>query len=236
MEQIKFCMTKFLSLIDNGKFFIQPMRWLYVFFGCLSFVPVLLVLYFLYDSGISNLLRYAEGWEKFSGYLFFFIYVIFTIVSAILMFFFWMNRSRKVMQVANEGDQIVAMPVWAHYVQSVLESIGVCTFMLPPMGAVLFFLWGLVSGFKYVSHTFEFSDYLKTLLIGLLILAFFVLICFLISYIIILLAHYIGESIRVRAQIANDVRDLGDIHRAVTILREAEETAVETTDETDTVE
>ena len=222
MNQIKFFMSKFLSLIDSGRFFIHPMRWLYVVFACLSFVPALFILYYMYDTGIDGILRYTEGWIKFSGYLFCFIYALFVIVTAILMFYYWMNRSHKVAHIVNEGDQIVAMPVWAHMVQSIIESSGVYIAMIPPMGATLFYLWGVITGFKYIEPYAETDDIVKMLLLGLLILVIFIFICLLLSYIVILLAHYIGESIRVRAQIANDVRDLGDIHRAATLLREAE--------------
>ena len=226
MNQIKFCMTKFLSLIDSGKFFIHPMRWLYVLFACLSFVPAFLILYVVYDTEISRIFRYADGWEKFSAYFFFIIFIIFVIVTAILMFYYWMNRSHKVAHIVNEGDQIVAMPVWAHFVQSILESWGVYIAIIPPFGTALFYVWGVVTGFKYIAPHADAGDIFKTFLIGLIGWALFTLVCLLVSYIIILIAHFIGESIRVRAQIANDVRDLGDIHRAATLIREAEETVV----------
>ena len=222
MNQIKFCMTKFLSLIDSGKFFTHPMRWLYVVFACLSFVPALLILYFMYDTGVDGILRHAKGWIKFSGYLFCFIFAVFVIVTAILMFYYWMNRSHKVAHIVNEGDQIVAMPVWAHFVQSIFESFGVYIGIIPPFGAALFYLWGVITGFKYIEPHADAGDIFKLFLLGLLALALFTFVCLFVSYIIILVAHYIGESIRVRAQIANDVRDLGDIHRAATLLREAE--------------
>ena len=228
MEQIKLCMTKFLSLIDSGKFFTRPMRWLYVVFAILSLVPTVLVLYYLYEAGVDGILGHAKGWVKFSGYLFCIVFALFVIIAGVLMFYYWMDRSRKVTQVVNEGDQIVAMPVWAHLVQSLMESWGVYVCLVPPIGAVLFYVWGLISGFQVVNGHFEFGDYVKTLFVGIVALALFIFVCFLVSYIVILLAHFIGESIRVRAQIANDVRDLGDIHRAATILREAEEKTAET--------
>jgi hypothetical protein len=221
-------MTKFLSLIDSGSFFIHPMRWLYVVFACLSFVPALVILYFMYEEGVDGVLGYTKGWIKFSGYLFCFIFAIFVIVSALLMFYYWMNRSHKVAHIINEGDQIVAMPVWAHMIQSSIESFGVYIAMIPSIGATLFYLWCVITGFKYVEPNASIGDIFILLLIGLLGLAFFIFICLLLSYIIILVAHYVGESIRVRAQIANDVRDLGDIHRAATLLREADAAAVET--------
>ena len=234
MNQIKFCMTKFLSLIDSGKFFIQPMRWLYVFFACLSFIPALYTLYWMYDKGIDGILKYAEGWVKFSGYFFCFIFAIFVIVTAILMYYYWMNRSHKVAHIVKEGDQIVAMPVWAHFVQSIFESSGVYIAIIPPLGSALFYVWGLVTGFKYIDPYGDAGDFFKILLVGLIVWALFTFICLLVSYIIILIAHFIGESIRVRAQIANDVRDLGDIHRAATLIREAEAAVVsESNEETD---
>lgn len=227
MEQIKFCMTKLLSLIDSGRFFTRPMRWLYVFFAILSLVPTVLILYYLYEEGVDSILKHMEGWAKFSGYLFCIIFALYVIVAGILMFYYWMDRSCKVTQIVNDGDQIVAMPVWAHFVQSLMESWGVYTCLVPPIGVFLLYLWGLVSGFQVVNGHFEFGDYIKTLFVGIVVLAIFIFVCFLLSYIIILLAHFIGESIRVRAQIANDVRDLGDIHRAATILRDIEAAADE---------
>ena len=125
-----------LSLIDSGKFFTRPMRWLYVFFAILSFIPTLFVLYYMYDEA-NRILMYLDGWAKYSGYLFCILFALFIIVSGLLMFYYWMNRSRKVVKIVNEGDQIVAMPIWAHLVQSLLESCGVYICLVPPMAGSL---------------------------------------------------------------------------------------------------
>lgn len=217
MEQIKLCMTKLLSWIDSGKFFIHPMRWLYIVFAYLSFVPPIAVLYFIGD--VADVLDYLGGWTKISGFLFFFFFVALVVIAALLMFQFWMNRSNKVVRVINEGDQIVAMPTVAHLLQSVGEANGVYACIVPPLGAILFYVWGILTGFKYVSYGDQFFEYF---FLGLLVLVLFIAACLIVGYILVILAHFTGESIRVRAQIANDVRDLGDIHRAATMIREAE--------------
>lgn len=223
MDQIKLFMSKLLSWIDNGKFFIHPMKWLYVVFAYLSFAQALVVIGIVYNW-VESILRYMEGWTKFSGYFLFFLFCVLVLVAGLLLYFFWMDRSKKVTRVVNEGDQIVAMPVSAHLLQSFGESYGISIAIVPSLGGVLFYLWSLLTGFTMFSPfgSIEFGDFMKYFLGGLLMLAAFIVVCLLIGYCHILLFHFISESIRCRAQIANDVRDLGDIHRAATLVNESE--------------
>ena len=215
MEQINYYLSKLLSWIDNGRFFIDPMKWIYMVFAYLSFVPPIIVFWFFYTLSDEGFFKPMSGWTKFTAYLFFFVFCIIVVFAAILMYYFWKNRCKKINHAVKVGDQIVALPLWAHWNQSLGESIGVYIGVVPPIAGVLIYLWGLITGFDYLKY---FGDnILQTIILSLIVLAVFIAIHILIGFGIVLISHFISESIKLRAQIANDVRDLGDIHRAATM-------------------
>ena len=85
------------------------------------------------------------------------------------------------------------------------------------MGAYLIlYVLALISGGG------DFEGFLIILFGGLLAIPLLCLILFLISYSIILSAHAISERLLIKAIVANNVSDLGDIHRAA-VMPEAEE-------------
>jgi hypothetical protein len=131
------------------------------------------------------------------------------------MYFFWKDRCRKMNQAVRVGDQIVALPLWAHLNQSLGESLGVYIGIVPSIGGILLYIWGLLTGFEYLD-LFG-NNIMQTIFISLLALAAFILVNIFIGFVIVLISHFISESIKISAQIANDVRDLGDIHRAATM-------------------
>ena len=213
MDSVKFLFYKLLSWIDNGKFFIKPTKWGYTFIAWLSFLlPVAtgILFYLTYDEGIF---RGAKGWDLYSLIILFIVFFIFVCVAAYLNFLFWIHRRTAINSTVKVGDQIVTIPVFAHFVQSWGESVGLLLGLLPSIAVVLIFIWQVLTGFNQMDL---FGDYLKNLFGGLICIILIVAICCFVGYCHVFLARWMGELMRLRAQIANDVRDLGDIHRAAT--------------------
>lgn len=215
MKTIRINLEKLLSWIDNGSFFISPMKWIYMVFAYLSFIPPFILVYFIFELSDEGLFKYMSGWSKFTAYLFCIIFLAVVVIAAIIMFFFWKDRCKKINQAVRVGDQIVALPLWAHLNQSIGESLGVYIGIVPSIAGILIYIWGLLTGFEYL-NMFG-NNILQTIFISLLALAAFIIANIFIGFVIVLISHFISESIKLSAQIANDVRDLGDIHRAATM-------------------
>ena len=213
MDSIKFVFYKLLSWIDNGKFFIKPSKWGYTILAWLSFLlPIAagILFYIAYNSGVFGRVK---GWDLYSLILLFIIFFIFVCVAAYLNFLFWIHRRTAINSTVKVGDQIVIIPVFAHFVQSWGESVGLLLGLLPSIAVVLIFIWQILTGFSQMNI---FDDYLKNLFGGLIYIILIVAVCCFVGYCHVFFARWIGELMRLRAQIANDVRDLGDIHRAAT--------------------
>ena len=214
MNLINYYLSKLLSWIDNGAFFIRPMKWCYNIFAVLSFIPPILLLLYYYKLADEGMFQYMEGWTRFSAYFFCFVFFIFVLFASLLMFYFWIHRRKKIDQAVRVGDQVVVFPLTAHFWQSFGESWGIYLGIVPSVGGILFFIWGLVTGFDFFSH-YD-SHFFRDFLIALVVLILFICLNIIIGFVIITFWHFISESIKMRAQVANDVRDLGDIHRAAT--------------------
>lgn len=215
MKTIGTYLEKLLGWIDNGSFFISPMKWIYTVFAYLSFIPPFLLVYFIFELSDEGLFKYMSGWSKFTAYLFCLIFLAVVVFAAFLMYYFWKNRCKKIDQAVRVGDQIVALPLWAHFNQSLGESLGVYIGIVPSIAGVLIYIWGLLTGFEYL-NMFG-NNILQTIFISLLALVAFILANILIGFVIVIVSHFISECIKLSAQIANDVRDLADIHRAATM-------------------
>ena len=205
MNQINYFLSKLLSWIDNGEFFIRPTKWAYSVLAILSFVPPLALLVFYYYLIDEGPFEYMSGWTKISAFFACILFFIFVLFAALLMFYFWMHRRKKIDQAVRVGDQVVVFPLTAHFWQSVGESWGIYWGIVPSVGGILFYIWCLVTGFDYL--TAGGGDTLKILLVSLVVLILFICLNIIIGYIIISFWHYVGESIKMRAQVANDVRD-----------------------------
>lgn len=229
MEFISSLLNRLLSQIDCGKFFIVPMRWLYILLAWINFLAPLALLYYYYQLIDSGILRFVDGWPKMMGILFCVVFFILVLALAYGNYLFWQNRCAKLDKVVSEGEEMVAIPLISDLVKSLGEIGGINMAVVGPSFVILVYLFavltgvdalGWVSGDKYVEIVFK----------GLLIVALYVVVSIVIGFLIVLLTRFLAEQIRLLVRISNDVRDLGDIHRAATMdetetENEAEETA-----------
>ena len=106
MKTIRINLERLLSWIDNGSFFISPMKWIYMVFAYLSFIPPFILVYFIFELSDEGLFKYMSGWSKFTAYLFCLIFLAVVVIAAIIMYFFWKNRCKKINQAVRVGDQM----------------------------------------------------------------------------------------------------------------------------------
>lgn len=213
MDFINELFDKLLQGIDNGKYLIIPFKWLYMLHAIIGFILPAGYAYFLYKLFDEDMFKYYMGdatWTKLVGFVFLFVFLAFLILIAYLVYLFWADRCQKIDNEVHVGDKIVAVPLFANYFQCVGDCYGVLIGIVPPMGAMLLYLFFALTGEMYF---YSDGNFAKVFLAWVA----FTLGCAFIGYIVVLISHFTSERIKLYAQIANDVRDLGDIHRAATM-------------------
>lgn len=213
-ENQKSRLTALLRNIDNGSFFRRPVQQLYAIFGWLSFLlPLCTIGGCAYLSDNFNL-DYVDGLPKYIFYLGCMAAVAAGILIACLGYQFWQNRAERLANEGNEGGTVVAIPVCAHVIQSIIESYGIFSTAVCSIYAVIGYLFAyapmVMSGELPLGGEGGFG----ALISGLGVTVLFIAGAFIFGFLNVLFAHFLGENLRIRAQIANDLRDVADIKRA----------------------
>jgi len=117
-----------LNLIDNGWFFRAPFQWLYTILAALNLLVPILVLYAAIDKRI-----FSAPAKLICAFL-----LIFVIVCGLSWFGFqiWWNRRDRIVLSSKDNDEFVAIPAYAHFIQTSGEWIG----MYVGVGGCLFTL------------------------------------------------------------------------------------------------
>lgn len=106
-----------LGYIDNGRFFREPFRWLYVIFAVLNLLFPIAILVKVIDT---EFFKFAEGKAIFAFILIFIILC----GGAWGSYLLWMNRKNKLKEVIQEDNEFIAIPVVSHLTQTVGEWLG----------------------------------------------------------------------------------------------------------------
>lgn len=106
-----------LGYIDNGRFFREPFRWLYVIFAVLNLLFPIAILVKVIDT---RFFKFAEGKAIFAFILIFIILC----GGAWGSYLLWMNRKNKLKEVIQEDNEFIAIPVVSHLTQTVGEWLG----------------------------------------------------------------------------------------------------------------
>lgn len=213
-ENPKLRLTALLRNIDNGKFFRRPVQVLYAIFGALSFVlPFSTIFGCIYLFDYLHI-DYVSTLPKCFFYLGCMVAIIAGTLIAYLGYLYWQNRANRLDFEANEGGTAVAIPVCAHIVQSILESYGIFSTIACSIYAVIGYFFAYVPMLMSNELPFGSDDGFSALLSGLVATVLFIAGTFIFGFFSVIFAHYLGENMRIGAQIANDLRDVADIKRA----------------------
>ena len=103
--------------IDSGKFFRQPLQWLYYVIGCLCALFPFYVIYELIDKYVF---KYADGKETFA------LILVLLILIAVCFgsFLLWFNRAQKLPELLKPDSKFVAVPAVANFIQTSGEFYG----------------------------------------------------------------------------------------------------------------
>ena len=209
MNKLKNILDMVLASIDNGSFFRTPMKRYYLLHGIIMFlVPIAYI--FMHFSVVKGRLEYYETWRSIVLVLTELATVAWMFIAAYLSFTFWRKRADGLEKEVHPGSQIVLIPTFAHYVQCLGEWLGMLLTALTAGLGAIHWLGMLLSG----PGEGSFGRYFENLLMGLCALGAAVLVAVFLSYAIVSLSHLMGEKLRIKAMMANDLRDVSDIQRA----------------------
>lgn len=222
MNILKQYVNRLLQYIDSGRFFRSTMKVLYILFGACAFIPAAMIIIFLFEEETRGVFMFyaLEGWSKFIVYFALFLIFVYFVFLGFCGFFYWMRRQKDLYQTVRIGDKIKALPTVAHIIRCLGESFGLLFFFVPLGAYIIFYVLLIFAGFKPLG-AYDVDDFFKLFFLGLLGIPVVAIVLFLNSYLVILISHGISEQILIKTSIANNVSDIGDIHRA-TLMQEVE--------------
>ena len=198
--KVKAWLDRLVGAIDNGNFFREPAVYIYRILGVLSFVMWFVFYYVIFDSypSLERLVKDAT--------VNMIVLILVTIALGAFCMMMWINRSNKLRARISKGSELTVLPLVADFIQTLHECVGLALMFLAT-------IYGLYLGFVgQLFGPFE-IDYFVDLIRFIVCTA----VLDLIGYGFVVWGHFLGEQIRALATIANNVRDLGDIHRAATM-------------------
>lgn len=184
--------SKFFTLIDplfkyidSGKFFRQPMQWLYYIIGVICLIAPLYLLYYLFDD---NVFSYADGGECFA------IILIWLVFAALCYggFMLWFNRAGKLATILQPDSKFVAVPALANFIQTSGEFIGMFFGLFSFASSIIITLFSAGIA-RYAFGSLNAGSSLGTgigMLLG--------------GYIIVISSRYVAELVLAIADIANN--------------------------------
>lgn len=178
-----------LKYIDDGHFFRKPFRILYMVLGGLSLLTPLAFLYTMIDAGM-----FEVSAKMTIGVL---LLWLFLAAAYWLVFQVWWSRKDDVGEQKVAGEEFVSTPVFAHFIQTGGEALGI---LIAVAGA----------GFSLVSFIFL-GDAPRYMVNSLGIVGadngiLGVVISPVIGFIIIVFTRFLSEQIKALAAIANNTK------------------------------
>lgn len=169
--------------IDSGKFFRQPLQWLYYIIGVLCACAPLYLLYELIDN---RFFKYAEGKEIFA------VILIWIVLAAVCLgcFLLWFNRAKKLSGILTPGSKFVAVPAVANFIQTLGEFYGL---FVGVFGFICCLLMALFDIDFYMHGLFSPSASVLSAIIMAIT-----------GYVVIIVTRYIAELVLSIADIANN--------------------------------
>lgn len=184
-----------LRTIDNGKFFREPLRWLYFFLAVMNLlIPLAPLLFaFRFSEVITN------GFLFILGIILVFLAVCF---SSWVGFQIWWNRADSIRFFSSEGDENFATVAFSHFLQTAGEWLGVSIAINGFFGG-LFVLIGevisrLAGGIGLPLGRIGMGSYVY----------FLILLGPLSGFLVIVVTRFLAEQIRALASVANHTRKL----------------------------
>lgn len=176
--------------IDNGSFFREPFRWLYIAIAALNLLFPFVVIFLSVESGIF---KYMPGGAIFAFVL---VFILLLALGA-MSFLLWMNRQKKLKEMSHETNEFVAIPMVSHFIQTLGEWMG---FYIGIFGCVASLLFMLFGGGDMMGRVI--GDSLLPLGTGIVM----VIVYPIMGFLIVVSARLLAELYRALASIANNTK------------------------------
>ena len=179
----------YLSYIDNGHLYRKPFSWLYTLLAIINLIVPIYIFYKAVDNNIF------DAPFKF-GLVFILVWLIIVFASWV-SFQLWWDRKSKVITSSSEGDEFVATPVFAHFIQTLGEWFGT---WIGVVGFGLALLATLVLGE-------EGSFFAEGVGLGFIETGFAAIILMPVyGFLIIVVTRFLAEQFRALSSIANNTK------------------------------
>lgn len=176
---------KAFNYVDDGSFFRNPLRWVYIVLGGLGALLCLVLCIFA-------VVGMADSFGGGSMIPFYILIVLGLLALGGVTFLFWLKRSRNVVATSEPEDEIFVIPIIAHIVQCIGEISGLRTAVL---GVIFFF--------------FPIFAPLGMGIIQYLVLPFVFLILFIVAaYLRVVLFRFFAETLNAKAITANSAKKI----------------------------
>ncbi len=204
---------RLLGLIDNGRFFITPLKWWYIFKGCVAWlIPLAFVGFLIVQwDDVKMMLDMSNAWTSIVGIV---MLILFTCVLGLLAYLtmqFWFHRKRRLDTLLHEDNSVVAIPLVVDNFQNNAEWASLFLSLSTICGSVLLLVFFILTG----ALDFYQGNFIL-MLFGIIVVD---LVVVLISWFSLLFVHFLAEQLRMIPEICNNLRDVADIHRAATIIQ-----------------
>lgn len=176
--------------IDNGSFFREPFRWLYIAIAALNLLFPFVVIFLSVESGIF---KYMPGGAIFAFVL---VFILLLALGA-MSFLLWMNRQKRLKEMSHETNEFVAIPMVSHFIQTLGEWMG---FYIGIFGCVASLLFMLFGGGDMMGRVI--GDSLLPLGTGIVM----VIVYPIMGFLIVVSARLLAELYRALASIANNTK------------------------------
>ena len=185
MDSIKDLLEQLLKYFDSGNVFCKSFKWLYWIISVL--VPIFCIV------GITKIL---DGFKYANGvYMFFLILCVLVLLAvAFFGFLYWFRRADDVEATVDTKARFVALPPVSHFIRTLGEFAGIVGASAGTLMALFINLEVTIEGYSSVVAWIA------------------VIVTPIVSFVVIVLARFISETINATASIANDVHSLADFN------------------------
>lgn len=193
MESFFFTFLKpFLDYIDEGHFFRKPFNWIYTGIAILNLILPIALLFGI----IKKINEFGIGvYLPTSVIIILILSWIIIAISGWINFQIWWTRKSTVLEITQEGDDFVAMPVVSHFIQTLGESLGI---WIAIVGFGVSLIVSIILGNEVgeLSRLLGIDSFLS-------ISIYMIILAPIKGFLIIVISRFIAESIRALATIAN---------------------------------
>lgn len=198
--------------MDNDITLKKAYQWLYYITGALCLVSPISMLYSLLNKGrdLTELIKNIP-WQATLAIIFLLVWLVATSAVCFLIFKYWKKHGDELKTTIPNGSPYTNTIFVSDYLKCFSYSSTLLYYVPIVVFVVLAFIWCALTNFADFYKDYHFF-------IGLGIVLLVIVLCALLAIGQVLLFRFLSEHIIMKVNMANDLRDLGDIYRNAAIV------------------